>query len=468
MLHRLLRDAAQGVTARRAPRFPDVALLNDAIGLPSLHRSRRFAGRLDVAVYFLDFDYADRQRAGACLAEIERVRKTQRLRFEDKTLLLAARGLDPHGAALLRFAKQFRRHHVFFELWNRPIEVADLASERPDDLYFLPVTAHLNLGWTAKPLGAIPNRNVFVSLGGDDDLDLVREIIRRRRDLSFYVPDRSWSKDEAGQRDVDVSVTEPNAVRVRCYRPNALRRWLTPNRPNRLFSLAYRHAYAKCDTVLVATRAARLRQMRGGIRVADAIRSRKKLVVTHNPMCELFMASHEKTCLVTERSVASVSEALDRVIDGRFRVDEELFEAMRTLTTDEAKLVWMMNVRRDASTARRSPFWRDPAALGERLQTFPIDEIGAMPLEVLFGLRRGQRLPVGDLDVRVENITRSGHTTFDVTLAIAGGRPLDLVLWTTPADRYFRRTVRGHYLGYRGPDVTPEEARALDQVAEHV
>jgi hypothetical protein len=208
--------------------------------------------------------------------------------------------------------------------------------------------------------------------------------------------------------------------------------------------------------------------MRGGIRVADAIRSRKRLVLTHNPMCELLMAADGRTCLVADSSVASVSEALDRTIDGRFRVDAALYEAIRSLTTDEAKLMWMMNARRDPSAARRSPFWRDPAALAERLRTLPIDEVGAMPLEVLFDLRRGQRFAFEGLDVRVDDILQSGKETFHVSLSIAGTRRIDLVLSTAPAERYFRRTGRGHFLGYRGSDVTAEECRALDRIAEHL
>jgi hypothetical protein len=468
ILPRLLRDASQRVAAKRAPRLPDVALLNDSFGLPSRHEARRFAGRLDVDVYLLDFDYADRERAGSCLAEIERLRRAHGLRFEEKTLLLAARGLDPHGAALLRLAKQFRRHFVFFELWNGPAEIAELARERPEELYFLPVSAHVNLGWAAKPLSAPPNRNVFVSLGGDDDLELVREVVRARRDLRFYVPDRSWQKEDSVPREVAVGVSEPNALRVRCYRPNAVRRWWSPKRSDRQFTWAYRSALARCDTVLVATRAAKLRQMRGGIRVADAIRSRKRLVLTHNPMCEFLMAEHGRTCLVADSSVASVSDALDRTMDGRFRVDEALFEAVRDLTTDEAKLMWMTNACRDADSARRSAFWRDPATLGERLRTLPFDEVGAMPLEALFDLRRGQRFVVEGLEVRVEDINQSGKATFDLTVAIAGARQLELVLSTAPAERYFRRTGRGHFLGYRGHDVTPVETRTLERIAEHL
>ncbi|MGH7435281.1 MAG: hypothetical protein ACRENE_06375 [Polyangiaceae bacterium] len=443
-------------------RFRDVALLNAAVGIPSRYEPARFARRLDVATYFLDFYYVMGQRPDAVLGDIDRIRRTRELRFEDKTLLLAAGGLDPHGPALLRLAKQFGRHRVFFELWNGPGEIVELAREKPDELYFFPVSAHLNMGWTAKPVTAPANRNVFVSLGGDDDLDLIREVIRKRRDLRFYVPDRSWKKEASVRREFPVHMDEPNATPVWCLPATG-----SDGRSDSL-TWAYRRAYAWCDTVLVITRSAKLRQMRGGIRVADAIRSRKRLVLTHNPMCELLMADHERTCLVAESSVTSVSDALDRILDGRFRIDEVLFEAMRALMTDGAKLGWMMSAGRHASAARRSPFWRDPAALGDRLRTLPFEEVGALPLEVLFGLHRGQRLAVGDFDVRVDDITQSGQTTFDVSLSIAGSRRLDIVLSTAPAERYFRRTGRGHFLGYRGTDVTPDEARALDRVAEHL
>ena len=458
-MRRRLREAfLRGAAAVTPRRFPRVALLNAAIGLPSRYKARHFAPGLDVDTYFLDFCYLKGRRPDAVLDDIDGFRRIRGLRFEDKTLLLAAGGLDPHGPALLRLAKQFGRHRVFFELWNGPGEVADLVRERPDELFFLPVSAHLNIGPKARPLTAPANRNVFVSLGGDDDLDLIREVVRARRDLRFYVPNLSWTKEESARREIHTPIAEPSVTSVWCHP--------APGREPLVWS--YRVAYAACDTVLLITRSAKLRQMRGGIRVADAIRNRKRLILTHNPMCELLMAAHERTCLVAESSVASVSEALDRTVDGRFRVDEVLFEAIRALTTDEAKLDWMMKVGGDPSAARHSPFWRDPVALGEQLRTLPLEEVGALPLEVLFGLRRGQHLAVGAFDVRVDDITQSGPTTFDVSLSIPGSRQLQAVLWTAPAERYFRRTMRGHFLGYRGTDVTPDEAQALDRVAEHL
>ncbi len=344
-----LREATRALRARLDPlAFPDVALLNRFVGVPTPHARYRFARGLDAPVYFLDFNYRDRARAAACLDELARVRRAHGLRFADKTLLLSARGLDPHGAALLDLAHEFAHHHVFFELWNNTVEIDDLHRARLQALYFVPVTAALDLG-PAAAMPARPNRRVFVSLGTDDDLELVRAVIRARPDVHFCVPSVSWQKPSEGRRDFEVRIQAPNVTRVRC-------------RPSR-FSLHYLRAYASCDTVLVATSAAKVQQMRGGIRIADAIAAGKRLVATRSPMCELLMAQHERTCLVTGHDAGGVSTALDRMLDGSFQVDAPLFEAIRALTRDRDKLSWMMATRTDPARARRSPFWRDEADL---------------------------------------------------------------------------------------------------------
>jgi hypothetical protein len=431
-----------------------VALLNDAIGLPSRYAGGRFAS-LDASVYLLDYNYADRTRGDACVAAIDQLRKARSLRFEDKTLLLAAQGLDPHGPALVHLARRFGRHHVFFELWNRIGEVAELACDPPDDLHFFPVTSAVDLGWIARRRGPVPNRRVFVSLGGDDDLDLVREVVRRRRDVAFYVPDLAWHKSpEIGRREFRVSIDAPNVVRVPCA-PS----W---------FTREYLNGYAICDTVLVAAGVEKIQQMRGGIRVADALRNGKALVMTRNPMCELLMAQHERTCLVAEHDPASTADALARAVDGGFGPDQALSDAIGSLTDDEAKLAYMTSAYRDPLGARRSPFWRDPAALPDALEPYPFAAVRRLPVRTLFDLRCGQRLAAGELDLRVDTIHRSGASTFELTVARIGGRPLDLQLSTTPTERYFMRTSRGHYLTYRNTQATPEENRAIAEVARHL
>lgn len=447
-----LREATRALRARLDPlAFPDVALLNRFVGVPTPHARYRFARGLDAPVYFLDFNYRDRARAAACLDELARVRRAHGLRFADKTLLLSARGLDPHGAALLNLAHEFAHHHVFFELWNNTVEIDDLHRARLQALYFVPVTAALDLG-PAAAMPARPNRRVFVSLGTDDDLELVRAVIRARPDVHFCVPSVSWQKPSEGRRDFEVRIQAPNVTRVRC-------------RPSR-FSLHYLRAYASCNTVLVATSAAKVQQMRGGIRIADAIAAGKRLVATRSPMCELLMAQHERTCLVTGHDAGGVSTALDRMLDGSFQVDAPLFEAIRALTRDRDKLSWMMATRTDPARARRSPFWRDEADL---MAILGPSGAPSTPLGALFGLTRGQRLAVPGLGaLRVDDLRRQGETDYHLTLSCAGARPLDLFLSTAPTERYFRRTSRGHYLSYRGSDVTAEEEQALGEVLQHL
>src|SRR6185436_14916024 len=102
-------------------------------------------------------------------------------------------------------------------------------------------------------------------------------------------------------------------------------------------------AYDSCDTVLLATQREKMFQMRGGIRVADALYARKYLVMAENPMCQLLTAQHERTCLVFEHDVGQASAQLRRIADGGFQVDRDVYEEIRGLTDHEAQLRWMIS-----------------------------------------------------------------------------------------------------------------------------
>jgi hypothetical protein len=106
---------------------------------------------------------------------------------------------------------------------------------------------------------------------------------------------------------------------------------------------------------------AKMNQMRGGLRVADALYARKYLVMAENPMCQLLMAQHERTCLVFEHDAGQASEQLRRIGRGEFRVDRDVYEEIRRLTDAEAQLRWMISVAlrpdeaRESALARRAP-----------------------------------------------------------------------------------------------------------------
>jgi hypothetical protein len=104
-------------------------------------------------------------------------------------------------------------------------------------------------------------------------------------------------------------------------------------------------------------------QLRGGVRFADALLARKHIVITENPMCQLLMAEHERTCLVAERNAEAVAAHLVRICSGGFQVLESVYEQIRRLTLDPEKLGWMVEAVRVPEVARRSRFARGPDLL---------------------------------------------------------------------------------------------------------
>lgn len=333
----------------RRTNVPKIFVLNTLLGMPTSFPTERYEGGPESETYLFEYNYIDRARASASVAKLDEVRREGRLDFASKTLLLAAKGLHPLGDELLRLGREFRRHHVFFELWNGLKEVAELAEARVENLYFLPVTARLT-DVSAARVPPSPNENVFVSLGGDDDLDLIRRVIARCPQLHFFVPTVSWSKPGSDKCFFHVNLPAANVTSVDCS-PVQETRQLS-------FSPGYRAAYVACDTVLIATTAEKMFQLRGGVRFADAIRARKQIVITENPMCQLLMADHERTCLVAEHDAERVAAHLMRARSGDFRIAEAIYEQIRDLTLEPSKLSWMIEAGRAPQLARRSIFAR--------------------------------------------------------------------------------------------------------------
>lgn len=326
-----------------------VFVLNTPLGMPTTFPTEKYAGGPESELYLFEYNYMDRAKALASIASLETLRRTQNLDFSGKTLLLAAKGLHPLGDELLNLARQFRAHHVFFELWNGLKEVVELAEAHLEHLYFLPVTNRLlDVGSPRVP--STPNANVFVSLGGDDALDLIREVVARCPGLHFFIPTVSWAKPGSDKSFFDVTLPAANVTSVDCS-PVKTTRQLS-------FSPEYRAAYAACDTVLIATTADKMFQLRGGVRFADALYARKHIVITENPMCQLLMAEHGRTCLVAEHRADAVAAQLMRIGGGDFQVVESLYEDIRQLTLDQAKLDWMVEAGRAPEVARRSVFAR--------------------------------------------------------------------------------------------------------------
>lgn len=353
---------------------PRIFVLNSLIGIPTRYPTGPYEGGPDSELYLFDYDYSD--QTSACLSTLTAIRSAQHLDFSSKTLLLVARGLHPGGPELIKLAREFRTHHVFFELWNGLHELQQLCDGRIENLYFFPVSTHLRQA-SAPRVTSSPNRRVFVSLGGDDDLDLIRRVISQCPDLHFCVPNVSWAKQASQKRYLDVPISSANVTTVDC---SAVRRdqQLT-------FSSEYRLAYDSCDTVLIANVSDKLFQMRGGLRLADALYARKHIVITENAMCQLLMAQHEKTCLVAAHDPESVGRQLGRICEGGFRVVESTYEEIRHLTVAENKLVWMLDAANDPASARRSIFARDKRLIESEVERL----LGRTLMEILLVRPRG-------------------------------------------------------------------------------
>ena len=337
-----------------------VFVLNSLIDMPTSYATKTYAGGSDAQLYFLDYNYINHAKTSTCLSDLASARATHQLDFSSKTLLLAAKGLHPANHELIAFMREFRAHHVFFELWNGLKEVVLLSNARLEHLYFLPVAARL--GGPSNPrVAARPNRRVFVSLGGDDDLELIRDVITRCPQLQFSLPDVSWAKPGSDKHFFDVQIRAANVTAVDC---SAVRHDRQP-----IFSAQYRAAYEACDTVLIATAADKMFQMRGGVRLADALQARKHIVMTENPLCQLVMARHEQTCLVATHDAANVAAQLTRICNEGFQVVESTYEEVRRLTAEENKLPWMLAAAADPDSARRSVFAHGPDLLAATRQS---------------------------------------------------------------------------------------------------
>ena len=347
-----LKRIATALLPRRwrvSPPSTPVFVLNTLLGMPTTFPTKPYEGGPESELYLFEYNYMDRAKALASIANLEEVRREQNLDFASKTLLLAAKGLHPLNEQLLDLGRRFRAHHVFFELWNGLKEVVALAHARPEHLYFLPVTSRLrDVGSPRVP--SSPNQNVFVSLGGDDDLDVIRQVIARCPQLHFFLPTVSWAKPGSDKRFLDVQLPSANVTAVDCSAVKATQQLS--------FSPEYRAAYGSCDTVLIATTADKMFQLRGGVRFADALHARKHIVITENPMCQLLMAEHERTCLVAEHHPDAIAAQLTRVCTGGFQVAESLYEEIRRLTLDPSKLSWMVEAGRAPEVAGRSVFAR--------------------------------------------------------------------------------------------------------------
>ncbi len=328
----------------RAPHTP-VWDLNALTGIPSSYASPELGGGAAADLCLLDHSYLDRTRTLAGIAELMDLWRTGRVDFSTKTLLLAAGGLHPIGNDLFALLGAFRAHHVFFGLWNGLHEIVQLDEAHVENLYYMPVATRLKRV-TVRRVPRRPNARVFVSLGGDDDLELIRAVIAANPQLRFFVPTVAWEKPGSEKRYVEVTIAGPNVTPVDC---SIVQRDAQP-----MFSPAYAKAYDACDIVLLATRREKMFQMRGGVRVADALYGRKYLVMAENPMCQLLMAQHERTCLVFEHDAVQACAQLQRISRGGFRVDQDGYEEIRRLTAFEAQLRWMIAAALRPEDARAS------------------------------------------------------------------------------------------------------------------
>jgi hypothetical protein len=343
--------------AAHAPRVP-VWDLNALAGIPSSHAAPALGDEPAAELCLLDHSYLDRERTLAGMALLMDLCRSGRADFSTKTLLLAAGGLHPIGDDLFGLLGAFRTHHVFFGCWNGLHEIVQLDEARLRSLYYMPVASRLQRV-RRRRVPRRPHPRVFVSLGGDDDLDLVRAVVAATPELRFFVPTVAWEKPGSEKRYAEVAIAGANVTPVDC---SVVRRDGQP-----VFSPAYTAAYDACDVVLLATRRDKMFQMRGGVRVADALYGRKLLVMAENPMCQLLMAQHERTCLVFEHDAAQASEQLRRVARGGFAVDPSAYEEIRGLTDSGAQLRWMIAAALHPETARASALARPaPLALARR------------------------------------------------------------------------------------------------------
>lgn len=454
--------------------------LNPLIDLPSTLPTGGYEGGEDAELYFLDFDpYVDRSKTTGCLVRLAREVSARRLDLATKTLLLAARGLYPLGRELMTLLHDFRTHHVFFELWNGDNELAELLEGGVENLYFMPVTTVPKAPELDRSprVPASPNGRVFVSLGGDDDLDLIGVVVARCPRLSFFVPTVRWVKGEDdAKRFLEVRIPGANVTPVDCSAVlRAQRESLTP---------AYRSAYRDCDTVLIAPHPARRRQMRGGVRLVDALQARKHMVVVDNPMCELVMARAGETCLTAAPDAGSVAQQLERICSGGFQVDESRYEEIRSLTFPDHKLPWMIAAARQPDRARRSVFGcgrerlerevargagLTPAAGSPAPGTSPAAGPAApAPLATLFDLAVGKDvLAAGGASFVVRSIVAEAGDAYRVELVPReSGVALAVRVVTSATGAFAYRTRRGHYLVCLSSGLTGPAREALKRIAE--
>jgi hypothetical protein len=445
--------------------YPHIASLNAWIDLPTDYRARATSGDPSASYYLLDYNYRDREAARGCIERLETAIRVRGIDVSARTLLLSARGLDPIPRELVAFAHRFREHHVFVELWNGDVEVAELLAGELDHVYYLPVSARFRQPSRRSP--SRPNRAVFVSLGGDDDWPLLEAVIRARRDLTFYVPTRRWIKEDPRPKEVRVRLARPNVVPVR-----ASSVYFTPS---------YRLAFLRADTVLIATTPTKRHQMRGGVRVADALRARKRIVLAENALCELLMAQPERTACVAAHAADALCDALEHAVSGSFVIDEPLFDEIRSLTDHEAKLAFIAHAALDPMGARRTAFFRaesalraeadrigcapDRIAVGER--PAPVDEPSQVrTVESLDALACGTRITAADVVFEVMEIRHLPDDRHEIELRARGERPFVAVVRADGAR--FCTTERGRALAYVGHTLTPLETTVLLALAQRL
>jgi hypothetical protein len=165
----------------------------------------------------------------------------------------------------------------------------------------------------------------------------------------------------------------------------------------------------------------------------------------------------------------TVAAAASRDLESSVRWLRRVRQYARGLRRSEG---WLRPIAMKASTWRETGSFAGGTAVVEESRAAAEGDGVAAPapmLRALFDLELGRRLPLKGLgEVLVESIREDENGTFELTLSRSGGRPLVVLLSTTPTQPYFRRTARGHYLSYRGSDATPEETSALDDVSTHL